>query len=229
MPTNFFFNNFQNSMEQNLIEDLVVESIKIYGIELYYLPKRIVARDTIFREEELALYDTGYLIEMYIKNVDGFEGEGDFISKFGLEIRDRITFTVSRRSFAAEVQINEALDFTRPREGDLIWFPLSKKMYKIMFVEHESIFYQLGSLQTWDLTCELFEYNNETFDTSIEEIDAVYGALDDTVAGTESGGSLGVEDVILSDPNAMNQEFESDGKNILDFTEMDPFSEGNSY
>ena len=75
----------------------------------------------------------------------------------------------------------------------------------------------------------MFEYNNETFDTSIEEIDAVYGALDDTVAGTESGGSLGVEDVILSDPNAMNQEFESDGKNILDFTEMDPFSEGNSY
>jgi len=166
MATNFFFNNFQSSMEQNLIEDLVVESIKIYGIDLYYLPKRVVNRDTIFREEELATYNAAHPVEMYIKNVDGFEGEGDFISKFGLEIRDRVTFTVSRRSFAQEILINEA-QMVRPLEGDLIWFPLTRKMYKIQFVEHEAIFYQLGSLQTWDLTCELFEFNNEYRDGSI--------------------------------------------------------------
>lgn len=222
MATNFFFNNFQSSMEQNLIEDLVVESIKIYGIDLYYLPKRVVNRDTVFREEELATFNIAHPVEMYIKNVDGFEGEGDFMSKFGLEIRDRITFTVSRRSFASEVLINEA-DLVRPREGDLIWFPLNRKMYKIQFVEHEAIFYQLGSLQTWDMTCELFEYNNETFETGIPDIDQVYGLLDVDI------GTANPEDIVLTDPNAMNQEFETDGLSILDFTEIDPFSEGNNY
>ncbi len=221
--TNFFFNNFQSSMEQNLIEDLVVESIKIYGIELYYLPKRIVARDTIFREEELATYNVAHPIEMYIKNVDGFEGEGDFMSKFGLEIRDRVTFTVSRRSFAAEILTQES-NMVRPLEGDLIWFPLTRKMYKIKFVEHEAIFYQLGSLQTWDISCELFEYNNETFDTGISDIDSVYAELDVNI------GTASPEDIVLEDSNAMNQEFEIDGQSgILDFTEMDPFSEGNNY
>ena len=220
--TNFFFNNFQSSMEQHLIEDLVVESIKIYGIELYYLPKRIVARDTVFREEELATYNAAYHIEMYIKNVDGFDGEGDFISKFGIEIRDRITFTVSRRSFASEVLTKE-VNMVRPLEGDLIWFPLNRKMYKIMFVEHEAIFYQLGSLQTWDISCELFEYNNETIDTGIAEIDSVYAELEVDI------GTASPEDIELEDSNAMNQEFEVDGLGILDFTEMDPFSEGNNY
>lgn len=223
MATNLFFNNFQSSMEQNLIEDLVVESIKIYGIDLYYLPKRVVNRDTVFREEELASYNTAHPIEMYIKNVDGFEGEGDFMSKFGLEIRDRVTFTVSRRSFAGEILTVEA-DLTRPREGDLIWFPLTRKMYKIMFVEHESIFYQLGSLQTWDLTCELFEYNNETFDTGIPDIDAVYAQLDVDI------GTAVATSVILLDPQSQNEEFEVDGQSgILDFSEMDPFSEGENY
>ena len=210
-------------MEQNLIEDLVVESIKIYGIDLYYLPKRITARDTIFREEELATYNTAHPIEMYIKNVDGFDCEGDFISKFGIEIRDRITFTISRRSFASEVLTQEA-NMVRPLEGDLIWFPLNRKMYKIMFVEHEAIFYQLGSLQTWDISCELFEYNNETFDTGIPDIDSVYAELDVDI------GTSSPEDILLDDSNAMNQEFEADGQSgILDFSEIDPFSEGNNY
>jgi len=223
MATNFFFNNFQSSMEQNLIEDLVVESIKIYGIELYYLPKRIVARDTIFREEELATYNVAYPIEMYIKNVDGFEGEGDFMSKFGLEIRDRVTFTVSRRSFAAEILTQES-GMVRPLEGDLIWFPLTRKMYKIMFVEHEAIFYQLGSLQTWDITCELFEFNNETFDTNIPDIDLVYAELDVDI------GTADPTSVSLTDVQAQNEEFEVDGQaGILDFSEIDPFSEGNNY
>jgi hypothetical protein len=223
MATNFFFNNFGNSMEQGLIEDLVVESIKIYGIDLYYLPKRNVARDTVFREEELVTYNAAYAIEMYIKNVDGFEGEGDFMSKFGLEIRDRITFTVSRRSFSAEILTNEA-DMVRPLEGDLIWFPLTRKMYKIMFVEHEAIFYQLGSLQVWDMTCELFEYNNETFETGISDIDSVYAELDVDI-NTAIASS-----VTLTDIQAQNEEFETDGQSgILDFSEMDPFSEGENY
>jgi hypothetical protein len=223
MATNFFFNNFGNSMEQGLIEDLVVESIKIYGIDLYYLPKRTVARDTVFREEELVTFNTAHPIEMYIKNVDGFEGEGDFMSKFGLEIRDRITFTVSRRSFASEILTQES-NMVRPLEGDLIWFPLTRKMYTIKFVEHEAIFYQLGSLQTFDMTCELFEYNNETFDTGIPDIDQVYAELDVDI-NTAIASS-----VTLTDIQAQNEEFETDGQSgILDFSEMDPFSEGNDY
>jgi len=93
-----------------------------------------------------------------------------------------------------------------------------------MFVEHEAIFYQLGSLQTWDISCELFEYNNETFDTGIPDIDSVYAELDVSI------GTASPEDIVLEDSNAMNQEFEIDGQSgILDFTEMDPFSEGNNY
>jgi hypothetical protein len=160
---------------------------------------------------------------MYIKNVDGFEGEGDFMSKFGLEIRDRITFTVSRRSFAGEILTQES-NMVRPLEGDLIWFPLTRKMYKIMFVEHEAIFYQLGSLQTYDMTCELFEFNNETFDTGIPDIDQVYAELD-----VDIGTALSTS-VALTDIQAQNEEFETDGQSgILDFSEMDPFSEGNNY
>jgi hypothetical protein len=160
---------------------------------------------------------------MYIKNVDGFEGEGDFMSKFGLEIRDRITFTVSRRSFSNEVLTQEPT-MVRPLEGDLIWFPLTRKMYKIKFVEHEAIFYQLGSLQTYDMTCELFEFNNETFDTGIPDIDQIYAELDVDI------GTAVATSVTLTDVQAQNEEFEVDGQSgILDFTEMDPFSEGNNY
>ena len=224
MATNFFFNNFQSSMEQRLIEDLVVESIKIHGIDLYYLPKRIVSRDTIFREEELVTFNSAYPIEMYIKSVDGFEGEGDFLSKFGVEIRDQVVFAVSRRSFETEISTQEA-EILRPREGDLIWFPLNDKVYKIMFTEHEPVFYQLGSLQFYEISCELFEYNNETFDTGIPNIDSVYGAL----AARNEIGNTAPEDFDLNIPGSMNEVFEDDGKEILDFSEMDPFSEGDSY
>jgi hypothetical protein len=168
-------------------------------------------------------FNTAHPVEMYIKNVDGFEGEGDFMSKFGLEIRDRITFTVSRRSFASEILTQES-NMVRPLEGDLIWFPLTRKMYTIKFVEHEAIFYQLGSLQTYDMTCELFEFNNETFDTGIPDIDQIYAELDVDI------GTAIATSVTLTDPQAQNEQFEIDGQSgILDFTEMDPFSEGNNY
>jgi hypothetical protein len=224
MSSNFFFNNFQSSMEQRLVDDLVTESIKIHGIDLYYLPKRVVSRDTIFREEELVTFNTVYPIEMYIRSVDGFEGEGDFLSKFGVEIRDQITFAVSRRSFGEEISTQEA-EILRPREGDLIWLPLNDKVYKIMFTEHEPVFYQLGSLQFYELNCELFEYNNETFETGIPNIDSVYGAL----AARNEIGNTAPEDFVLDIPGSMNEVFEFDGKQILDFSEMDPFSEGDSY
>lgn len=207
-------------MEQRLIEDLVTESIKIYGIDLYYLPKRVLHKDAVFREETLVTYNAAYAVEMYIRSVDGFEGEGDFLSKFGVEIRDQITFAVSRRSFGEEISAQEA-EIRRPREGDLIWLPLNRKVYKIMFTEHEPVFYQLGSLQFYELSCELFEYNNERFETGIPDIDAVYGKL---LERNELGNSA-PEDFELTIPGNMNELFETKGQKILDFSEINPFGD----
>lgn len=222
MSTNFYFNNFQSSQEQNLIEDLVIESIKIYGHEVFYCPRTIVNEEKIFKEDELASFNNAYSIEMYIKNVEGFEGEGDFLSKFGLQIRDRITFTVARRTFADEVTGG-----TRPKEGDMIFFPLTSKGYVVRFVEHEAIFYQMGSLQTFDIVCELFEFNQETFNTGVDIIDDTYNDLSFAMANnTQVVTQFNISTI---DKQAQNEEFETRGDNILDFTEINPFSEANTY
>ena len=222
MATNFYFNNFGSSQEQNLIEDLVIESIKIYGHEVWYCPRTIVNEEKIFKEDELASFNNAYSIEMYIKNVEGFEGEGDFLSKFGLQIRDRITFTVARRTFADEVTGG-----TRPKEGDMIFFPLTSKGYVVRFVEHEAIFYQMGSLQTFDIVCELFEFNQETFNTGVDIIDDTYNDLSFAMANnTQVVTQFNISTI---DKQAQNEEFETKGDDILDFTEINPFSEANTY
>ncbi len=222
MSTNFYFNNFSSSQEQNLIEDLVIESIKIYGHEVFYCPRTIDNEEKIFKEDELASFNNAYSIEMYIKNVEGFEGEGDFLSKFGLQIRDRITFTVARRTFADEIAGG-----TRPKEGDMIFFPLTSKGYVVRFVEHEAIFYQMGSLQTFDIVCELFEFNQETFNTGIDIIDDTYNNLSFAMANnTQVVTQFNISTI---DKQAQNEEFETRGDDILDFTEINPFSEANTY
>ena len=156
-------------MEQSLIEDLVIESIKIYGIDAWYIPRTLVGKDDILNEDDISTFSDAYMAEMYIKSVDGFEGEGDFLSKFGLEIRDSITMTIARRTYESEIGGYEAN--TRPLEGDLIYLPLNNKIFEIQHVEHESIFYQMGSLQMYDLRAELFEYSGERFTTGQKFID----------------------------------------------------------
>lgn len=180
MPaTNLYFNNFANVQEQTLLEDLIIESIKIYGIECYYMPRTLVAEDSLFGEDPLSKFEQAYNVEMYIKSVDGFEGEGDFLSKFNIEIRDEITFVVSRRRWSEEIgveqstPVNEDEGVARPAEGDLIYFPLNGKIFEVKFVEHEAVFYQLGELQTYELRCELYEYSYEEIDTGIASIDGV--------------------------------------------------------
>lgn len=238
MATSFYFNNFGASQEQLLIENLVVESIKIYGHDLYYLPRTLVNTDAVYGEESYSTFDSQYYVEMYIKNVEGFAGQGDFLSKFNLEIRDQVTFTVARRVFSDEVGASALLE--RPREADLVYFPLNKKLFEIKFVEHEAIFYQLGALQTFDLVCELFEYNNEVFNTGISEIDDKQKPLtfnmSDFAIQLESGLALTDEegfdliqeqfDLKTQDPISDNFDIQSESDDILDFTEIDPFSEG---
>ena len=247
MTSNLYFNNYSFSGEQNLIEDLIVESIKIYGMDVQYLPRTIVAEDSFFGEDPLSKFTDSYEMEMYIKNVEGFEGEGDFLSRFNLEIRDQITFTVSQRRWAEEVTLgdthtdDEGNNIGRPAEGDLIYFPLTGKIYEIKFIEHESIFYQMGALQTYDLTCELFQYSHEVIDTGRTDIDQI----EDDYSGDalnfqitdEAGNILITEDnaYILQEgyrientDKSANNEFFGAATNIdfIDFSEGNPFSEG---
>ena len=222
MTTNVFFNNFGSTAEQLLIEDLVVESIRIYGHDLYYCPRKLVQKDDIFNEDAQSKYDIAYTIEMYIKNVEGFEGEGDFLSKFGLQVNDQATFSVAMRSFERYVTKENYLK-TRPKEGDIIYFPLSNQMFEIKFVEDESVFYQTGALQVYDMNCELMTYSNERFQTGRTNIDKYFRDIDTTFEGTANTQTL--ETLAVQSQGARNLVFEQDADNILDFTETDPFSE----
>lgn len=219
MATNVYFRNYDNFNEQNLIDDLVIESIRMYGIDVKYISGEFNNIDTIFNEDDTPLYDEMYDFEVYVKNVDGFEGEGDFLSKFGLQIRDQVTFTVAIRTFERFVTRNNQ-NKVRPRENDIIWLPLNEKMYRITYVEHESVFYQTGKLQVYDIRCELMEYSGEKFETGRPEIDDYFDDVDmsDTVVQT-------LEDVANTDVLAQNFEFEKQADDIIDFSEIDPFSE----
>ena len=171
MATNVHFNQAVQT-EQNLVEDLVVESLRMYGHNVYYLPRKIVNEDTILGEAANSSFEDAYEVEMYLEGVEGFEGEGDLYSKFGVEVRDSATFVISRRTWERFVSLDVNLATgLRPNEGDLIYFPLSKSLFEIKFVEHENPFYQLGKMFVFKLSCDLFEYSGEKFDTDVEALD----------------------------------------------------------
>jgi len=228
MPTNLYINNFENVQEQNLLNDLVEESIRFYGIDVYWMPRSLVVEDRIYGEDLFSQFNHAYVIEMYVKNVEGFEGEGDFLSRFGLEIRDQITFTVSQRRFDSMVSGYSTLpatqaDYSRPREGDLIYFPLNKKIFEIKFVEHEERFYPLGTLPVYDLKCELFVYGSEKIDTGISEVDKL--ETDFTYANTDVDSTTNEATAIetFRNPEDDNISIENAADNILDFSDGNPF------
>lgn len=291
MALNKYYNNFNYGREQDLIEDLIIESIKMYGYDCRYLPRTFVRKDPLFGEDTLSKFEDAVELEMYIKNVEGFEGEGDFLSRFGLQIRDQITFTVARKRFdqarseslmtevgyqilqeeadtnaPSRLRLSQsantemfsiqletataegyAIETNRPTEGDLIYFPLTEKMYEIKFVEHEAIFYQMGRLQTYDIVCELWEYSSEQVNTGNTQIDGIedrytmdilqYEFLleDDTKLLSEDGGSVIQEFRIeTNDPSANNEFFDNkdpmwSGDEIIDFSELNPFSDYDRY
>ena len=173
MPTNVYFNHAVKS-EQDLHEDLVVESLRFYGHECFYLPREIVDEDELFGEDTSSKFGDAYQVEMYIENTEGFEGEGDLLSKFGVEVRDQATFILSRRTWQRFISLDSNLaTSTRPQEGDLIYFPLGNQVFEIRFVEHENPFYQLGKLNVFKLQVETFEYSHETIDVGIAELDNI--------------------------------------------------------
>lgn len=222
MPTNPYFRNYDNFNEQNLIDDLVIESIKMYGIDIIYITRSYQAIDTVLNEDDLSIFDQTFEFEVYVKTMDGFEGEGDFLSKFGLQVADTATFSVAMRSFERYVTKENYLK-TRPKEGDIIYFPLSDQMFEIKWVEDESVFYQTGALQVYDMNCELMTYSNERFQTGRTNIDKYFRDIDTTFEGTANTQTL--ETLAVQSQGARNLVFEQDADNILDFTETDPFSE----
>jgi hypothetical protein len=221
MATNVFFQNYNYFNEQQLIDDLVIESIQIFGLDMLYIARSLQSVDNILNEDDLSIFDDVYELELYVKSVDGFEGEGDFLSRFGLQIRDTATFSVAIRTFERYVTRKDTKR-TRPYEGDLIYLPLNGKFFKITHVEHESVFYQSGALQVYDLKCELFEYSNERFITGREDIDTYFDDIN-----TDAVDNL--QDLSLQDPIAKNEFFEDEGNDIIDFSEIDPFSETITY
>ena len=172
MATNRYFKQKVRS-EQNLFEDLVIESLQMFGQDVYYLPREIVNKDKIFLDDVPSRFSDAYKVEMYIENTEGFEGEGDLFTKFGIELRDQATFIVSRKRWVQLVGRRLEVANFRPREGDLIYLPMSESMFEIRRVETETPFYQLKDLPTFRLQCELFEYSGEDFDTGVDTIQDV--------------------------------------------------------
>ena len=173
MATNVYFSQKVKS-EQNLYEDIIIESLKMYGQDVYYIPRNIVYNDDILNEDIASTFDDAYVVEMYIENVEGFEGDGDILSKFGVEIRDQATFIVAKKRWnQIKANSNSGVTSLRPNEGDLIYLPLSKSLFEIRFVEHEQPFYQLSNLPVYKMQCELYESNGESINTGITEIDDV--------------------------------------------------------
>lgn len=222
MATNLYFSQKVHA-EQNLYEDIVIESLKMYGQDVYYLPRTIVNEDKIFGDDVPSRFSASYKVEMYIENVEGFDGEGDLFTKFGVEIRDQATFVVARRRWSSTVnRYDNAINSDRPREGDLVYLPLSNSMFQIMAVEHEQPFYQLSNLAVYKLRCELFEYNDEDFDTEIDAIQDIEEryAYEYLLTLDSAGGGFTVGETVtqtLSDGVIMRGEVSgwSDSDNVL--------------
>ena len=173
MATSVYFSGAVKT-EQDLYEDLVTESIKIFGQDIVYLPREEISEDDLLNET-WNQYTQAYPIEMWLENVEGFEGDGNLLGKFGLEIRDQANFVVTKRRWENVVgsAASGITNFTKPREGDLLYMTMTQRLFEIKYVEPKSPFYQLSKLPSYTLTAELFEYNDQHFDTGWDEIDQI--------------------------------------------------------
>jgi hypothetical protein len=212
MPTNVYFSHGTRN-EQYLIEDLIIESLKIYGNEFMYIPRTLVSKDEILGEDRLSKFTSSFPIEMYFENVDSLDGQGAFIQKFGLMMEQSATLVVARRRWEQLVgRYGKTIIPTRPCEGDLIYFPLTKGLFEIKFVKHQDPFYQLGKLYVFKLQIELFQYASEKIDTGIAEVDVfenlktfstdttrtVYGEVTSITMTNQGSGYTTVPTVVIT-------------------------------
>ena len=218
MPTNVYFNHAVKN-EQHLYEDLVVESLRFYGHDVLYLPRQVVEEDTILGEDVQSTFGDAYSVEMYLENTEGFEGEGDLVSKFGVQIQEEATFIMSLRTWERFISLDSNLATSlRPNEGDLIYFPLSGSLFEIRFVEDQDPFFQLGKMFVFKMRCSLFEYSGEDFETGtnadLVESDNAYTVemvmtsasgnftIGENVTLPVNGVATTVGEVLLWEPNA---------------------------
>lgn len=172
MATSQYFNNYQASNEQNLIDQLTIEAIQIKGMDVKYLSRDLPAYDSLFGEDPTSAFTSCTSIEMYLETVDGFGGDGDLFSKFGYIMKKTAVFVVSKTRFKAEFPL-----LNRPREGDLIYMPITKAVLEIKYVELEDPFFQNGAQYVYKLKCELFEFSRESFDVGDAEVDGIVDAV----------------------------------------------------
>ena len=244
MPTNVYFDT-GTTAEQRLYENLIIEQLSVFGQDVYYLPRKLINQDTLFGEDTSSSFNDAYIIEMYLDNIEGYEGQKEMMTRFGLDMQDEATWVVSKRRFEQLISLDQNLIVsTRPNEGDLIYFPSGKKLFEISFVDHDDPFYQLQNLPVFKLRCRTFEYSHEDMATGVDEIDAIetaqsLDALEFQVVletATESGTNYLITedgDWIVSeaysvdtvDTSSDSDWFETQGDSILDFTERNPFGE----
>ena len=245
MATNHFFqggNSIGATGEQRLVEDLVIESLKVYGHDIYYMPRTLVNKDKIFDEDELSRFTQAYPMEMYLDNVNGYEGQGDIFTRFGLEVRDQATFVLAKRRWDDLVLTSGGTftQTTRPSEGDLLYMPKTKSIFEIKYVDFQNPFYQLNQIYVFRLTVELFEYSSEDLDTGITEIDAIETKYSQDMLEYQLLGENGK--LLLNETNGCiineaystatsepidNLDFDNivTTEGILDFSERNPFGE----
>lgn len=195
MPVNRYFNTTRFVNEQDLVTDIIEEAIQIYGHSCYYVPRNDNNIDAFLGEDPLANFSEAFEIEMYIKSFDAFQGQSEFVGKFGLHIEDQMYLTVSERRFRNAVMNQSAIDMKRPREKDLIYIemtPTNRYLFEIRFVENKEVLFQLGKLYTYELRCEMFNFNNERVSTGVEEINDTASRFAYTInLDMQPGGSGG--------------------------------------
>ena len=244
MPTNVYFNT-GTTAEQRLYENLIIEQLSVFGQDVYYLPRKLVNKDTLFGEDASSSFNDAYIIEMYLDNIEGYEGQKEMMTRFGIDMQDEATWVVSKRRFEQLISLDANLIVsTRPNEGDLIYFPDGKKLFEISFVDHDDPFYQLQNLPVFKMRCRTFEYSHEDMATGLDAIDAIETSESlDALAyqiilesGTDSGTNYLITedgdwivseayDVSTLDTSSDTDFFETQGDSILDFSEMNPFGE----
>ena len=220
MSTNVYFSKGTPN-EQHLYEDLAIEAIQIYGHDVFYIPRTLVNKDELFGEDALSRFDDAYGIEMWMETQEGYEGEKELVSRFGLEIRDETTFVVSRRRWDNTVS-NDAnlIVSSRPDEGDLVYMPTVKKLFEISFVDHDDPFYQIDNLPVYKLYCRTFEYSSEVLDTGIYAIDDI-----ETKKSTDF---LGFE-ILAEQSNTYNEKIGFEWGTVYEFGDGDILLEDDSF
>lgn len=237
MAVNPILNSYRHRNEQVLLASLNQEAIRNSGIDILYLPKKTPDLDKIYLEDDRTYYDKAITIDVYIRSAEGFEGDGHFMSNLGLQIRDQVMLTISTKTYAEDVAPATGKD--RPMEGDLIFFPLSERLFEVRFVNKYTNFFPSGALQVWDVRCEVFEYSNQRFSTGITEIDDIshlsQNILDYSLT-TETGQQLTDQngnflvpdsfDVRDQDPLDDSVDIQEEADDIVDHTEIDPYADG---